>query len=205
MKKLILGAALALSSVAFGSTWDVDTAHANAGFSVKHMAINTVVGRLGDVKGTVELDDKDITKSKIDVTIDVNGINTGVGKRDDHLKSPDFFDVAKNPTATFKSTKIEKAGEKLKVTGDLTMHGITKPVTLDAEVTGEMESPFMKGMMIRAVAATGTINREDWDLKWNKPLANSKFLVGTEIKLNIDVELMKKPAAAPAAPAPAKK
>ncbi len=203
MKKLIVAAVAAVSSLAFAGTWEVDSAHASAGFTVKHMMISNVSGRLGDVKGTVEMDEKDMTKSKVDVSIDVGGINTGMAKRDEHLKSPDFFDVAKNPTATFKSTKIEKAGDKYKVTGDLTMHGMTKPVTLDAEISAEMESPFMKGMMVRAVSATGTINREDWGLGWNKPLANNGVVVSKDVKLTIDAEIAKKPAAAPAAPAKA--
>lgn len=207
MKKLILLAAFALSATSFASTWDIDTAHASAGFTVKHLGITNVNGVLGPVTGTIELDDKDITKSKLNVSIDVKGIDTRNGKRDDHLKSPDFFDVEKNPTATFKSTKIEKAGEKLKITGDLTMHGITKSVTLDAEVSGEVENPFSKGMT-RAATATGVLNREDWGLKWNAPLANNGLVVGKEVKLTIEAELMKKDAAAkPAdkAAAPAKK
>ena len=131
MKKLILTAALTASSFAFASTWEVDSAHAAANFAVKHMMVSNVNGSLGDVTGKVEVDDKDVTKSKVDVTIDVKGLNTKQTKRDDHLRSPDFFDVEKFPTATFKSTKIEKGeGAKLKVTGDLTLHGVTKSIEI---------------------------------------------------------------------------
>ncbi len=204
MKKLILLAAFALSATSFASTWEIDTAHASAGFTVKHLGITNVNGVLGPVTGTVELDDKDVTKSKLNVSIDVKGIDTRNGKRDDHLKSPDFFDVEKNPTATFKSTKIEKAGEnKLKITGDLTMHGVTKAVTLDADLSAEAENPFTKGMT-RAATATATLNREDFGLKWNMPMANNGFVVGKDVKLSIEVELMKKEAKA-ADKTPAKK
>lgn len=199
MKNLILAAALTVSSLAFASTWNIDPAHASANFTVKHMMITNVTGRLGDVKGSVELDDKDVTKSKVEATIDVAGINTNMGKRDDHLKSPDFFDVAKFATITFKSTKIEKTGEKLKITGDLTLHGVTKPVTLDTELSGEVKNPFSDATT-RAASATATINREDFGLAWNKPMANSGLLVGKDVKISLEIELTKKEAAA-AAPA----
>lgn len=191
MKKLLLSLALFASSLALATTWDVDTAHAQANFTVKHMMVTNVTGNLGDVKGTVDLDDKDVTKSKVEVTIDVAGLNTKMAKRDEHLRSPDFFDAAKFPTITFKSTKIEKDGEKLKVTGDLTMKGVTKPVTLEAELSKEVENPFSKAPT-RAVSATGSLDREQWGLTWNKPMANSGLLVGKEVKLSIDVELTKK-------------
>jgi polyisoprenoid-binding protein YceI len=206
MKKMILTAALAVSSLAFASSWEIDTTHASANFSVKHLGVSNTTGQLGPVTGMVELDDKDVTKSKIELSIDVNGIDTRNQKRDDHLKSPEFFDVAKFPKATFKSTKIEKAGEKFKVTGDLTMHGVTKSVTMDAEVTGEVENPFSKGVA-RAVTVSGVLNREDFGLSWNAPMANNGFVVGKEVKVMFEAELAKKMPAAPAAkaPAPAKK
>lgn len=203
MKKTLFAAVLAFSSVALASTWEVDPTHASANFSVKHLGITNVTGQLGPVSGSVEVDDKDVTKSKINLSIDVKGIDTRNQKRDDHLRSADFFDVEKNPTATFKSTKVEKVSDtKLKVTGDLTMHGITKPVTLDTEVTPEVENPFSK-TATRAVSATGTISREDWELKWNQPIANNGLLVGKEVKITFEAELMKK--AAPAAKTSAKK
>ena len=201
MKRFIVSAVLALSSLALAGTWEVDSAHASANFTVRHMMVSNVNGTFGAVKGTVELDEKDLTKSKVDVTIDTTGVNTGNAKRDEHLRSGDFFDVAKFPTATFKSTKIEKAGDKLKITGDLTLRGVTKSVTLDAEVSAEA-NPFGKGL-VRGATATGTINREDFGLTWNKPLANNGLLVSKEVKVSIELELMKKEAAA--APAPAKK
>ena len=126
MNKLMLTAALTVSSFALASTWDIDTAHAAANFSVKHLAISSVNGTLGDVTGKVEMDDKDFTKSKVEVSVDLKGINTKQSKRDDHLRSPDFFNAAQFPTATFKSTKVEKAADGWNVTGDFTLRGKTK-------------------------------------------------------------------------------
>lgn len=202
MHKTLLSAALLLSSLSFASTWEIDTAHATAGFTVKHLMVSNVTGRLGEITGKVELDDKDITKSVVEATIDVTKLDTNVAKRDEHLRSPDFFDVAKFPSITFKSTKVEKNGERLKVTGDLTMHGVTKPVTLDVEVSPEVKHPMMPAM-VRAATATGVLNREDFGLKWNKAMANNGVVVGKEVKLALEIELVKKDAMAP--PPPAKK
>ncbi|HEY1087536.1 MAG TPA: YceI family protein [Archangium sp.] len=208
MKKLLLTAALTLSSLSFAGAYDIDTAHAAANFSVKHLGVSSVNGNLGDVTGTVDLDEKDVTKSKVNATIDVKGINTKQGKRDDHLRSPDFFDVEKFPTITFKSTKVEKGeGNKLKVTGDLTMHGVTKAVVLDGELAPEVANPF-SGAKTRGFSATTMLNRKDYGLNWNKALETGGVLVGEDVKVAIEAELTPKaPAAAPAkaAPAPAKK
>jgi len=205
MKNVIVTAALALTSSAFAATWEIDSSHASANFSVKHLGVTNVNGTLGVVSGKFEADDKDLTKSKIEASIDLKAIDTKFGKRDDHLRSPDFFDVEKFPALTFKSTKIEKVSDtKLKITGDLTMHGVTKPVTLDAELSGEVKNPF-SGTMTRAVAATGVLNRQDWGLKWQAP-AEAVKVVGDEVKISIEAELAKKEAAAaPAKGAPAKK
>jgi polyisoprenoid-binding protein YceI len=204
MKKLILSAALTLSSFAFASTWEIDTAHASANFAVKHLAVSTVNGTLGDVTGKVELDDKDVTKSKIEASIDVKGINTKQAKRDDHLRSKDFFEVEKFPAITFKSTKIEKGeGNKLKVTGDLKIKDVTKSVVLDGELAPEVANPFSKAKT-RGFSGTATINRKDFGLTWNMALETGGVLVGDDVKVSIEAEVVKKEAAAPAA-APAKK
>lgn len=198
MKKIILAAALTVSSFAFASSWDIDSAHAAANFAVKHLAISTVNGTLGAVTGKVELDDKDVTKSKIEASIDVKGINTKEPKRDDHLRSKDFFEVEKFPNITFKSTKIEKGeGNKLKVTGDLTIKGVTKPVTLDGELTPEVANPFSKAKT-RGFSGTTSINRKDFGLTWNVALETGGVLVGDDVKINVEAELIKKEAAAPA-------
>lgn len=204
MKKLILSAALTLSSFSFASTWDIDAAHAAANFAVKHMMVSTVNGTLGDVTGKVEVDDKDITKSKIDVSIDVKGINTKQVKRDEHLRSADFFDVEKFPAITFKSTKIEKGeGSKLKVTGDLKIKGVSKSVVLDGELSAEVANPFTKAKT-RGFSGSTTINRKDFGLSWNAALETGGVMVSEDVKVTVEAEVTKKEAAAPAA-APAKK
>jgi polyisoprenoid-binding protein YceI len=195
MKKALL-AALVFSVPALASNWTAEQTHAKAYFSAKHMMLSTVTGEAGTVTANLNLDDKDVTKSKVDATIDLNELKSGVEKRDQHLKSPDFFDVAKFPKMTFKSTKVEKAGEKLKVTGDLTIKDKTKPVTLDVEVLPEVMNPFSK-QATRGFVATGTINREDFGLTWNMPLANGGVVVSKDIGLRIETEFVKaEPAAA---------
>jgi polyisoprenoid-binding protein YceI len=163
--------------------------------------VSTVKGRFEKIKGTVELDDKDVTKSTVDVTIDLTSVNTNEPKRDIHLKSPDFFDIAKFPAATFKSTKVQKAGKnKLKVTGDLSLHGVSKPVVLEVEgPTDPYKTPF--GTTVRGVHATAKIDRKDFEIGWNKVLDNGGVLVGNEVSLDLNAELTEKAAAAPAKPA----
>ncbi|MFY2563968.1 YceI family protein [Corallococcus terminator] len=194
---------VALPSLAMATTWEIDSAHSGAEFSVKHMMVTNVKGSFGNVKGAVNLDDKDVTKSTVEATIDATTINTNNAKRDEHLKAPDFFDTAKFPTITFKSTKVEKAGEgKLKVTGNLTMHGVTKPVVLD--VTGpSKESKDPWGNTRTGVEATTKLNRKDFGLAYNQALETGGVAVGEEVTVNLDLALTKKADAA--APAPAKK
>lgn len=200
MKKLLLAAALTLSSLATASTWTIDAAHANAAFAVKHLMVSTVTGRLGEVAGKVELDDKDLTQSKIEVTVDVKGLDTRNQKRDDHLRSKDFFEVEKFPAITFKSTKIEKgAGVAIKVTGDLTIKGTTKPVVLSGELTEEVANPFSKAVT-RGFSGTTTISRKEFGLTWNVAMEKGGVLVGDEVKITVEAEAIKQ-GAAPAAPA----
>lgn len=203
MTKMMLSAVLAISSLAFGATWEIDTAHAAANFAVRHMMISQVHGTLGPVSGKVELDEKDITKSTVSASIDAKGIDTRNQKRDEHLRSKEFLDVEKFPAVTFKSTKIEKGATEtqLKITGDLTIHGVTKSVTLDAELSAEVANPFTK-VAVRAVSASTTINRRDFGLNWQAPMANNGVVVADEVKITIEAEVTK--AAPPAAPAPKK-
>jgi polyisoprenoid-binding protein YceI len=191
MNKLVTAlAVLSLAGSAAASTWKSDAAHAKAGFSAKHMMVSTVHGELGPITSTIELDDKDLTRSKIDATIDATKLNTGIEKRDAHLKGPDFFDTAKFPNVTFKSKKIEKAGDKYKVTGDLTIKDKTKEVVLEAAVSPEIANPFTKAMT-RGVSATGSLNREDWGLVWNMPMGTDGVVVSKDIKLELDLEYIK--------------
>lgn len=200
MKRLAAAALSLLSVSAFAATWDIDSSHTAAKFSVKHMMVSDVQGTLGRVTGTIDLDDKDVTKSKVDLSIAIDP-QTQEPKRDTHLKSPDFFDAEKFPKATFKSSKVEKAGDnKLKVTGALTLKDVTKDVTLDVTLTPEVVNPFTKAPT-RGAIATATINRTDWGLKWNAPMANSQFVVGNDVKIEFVTELAPAAKAAPAAPA----
>lgn len=194
---------LAAPSFAFASEYDVDSAHSSAQFSVKHMMVSNVRGAFSKVTGKANIDEKDITKSTVEATIDATTVNTNEPKRDEHLRSPDFFDTAKYPTITFKSTKVEQAGQNLKVTGDLTLHGVTKPVVLDVEgFTAEAKDPW--GNTKRGGTATTKINRKDFGLGWNKALETGGVVVGEEVAITLDLELNKKQAPAPAAAAPAK-
>ena len=174
------------------NTWTVDTGHSAAGFSVRHLMVSTVRGTLGPVRGTVEYDGKSVDSVKADITIDVTGINTGVTNRDNDLKSPNFFDVAKFPTATFKSKRVEGAGAgKFKLVGDLTLHGVTKEVTLDVEAPSTPIKTQQGGLKIGG-SATTTINRKDFGLQYNSVIEAGP-VVGDEIKVTIDVEANKKP------------
>jgi polyisoprenoid-binding protein YceI len=187
-----LAAALSLPAAAANSNWQVDPAHSSAQFSVRHMAISTVRGAFSKVSGTVVLDDKDISKSTVDVTIDANSVDTREPNRDNDLRSDKFFDVAHFPTMTFKSTKVEQlAPGKLKVTGDLTIRGTTKEVVLDVEgPTAPVKDPW--GNVRAAASASSRINRQDFGVKWNAALDNGGVVVGDEVSIVIDVELVKK-------------
>jgi polyisoprenoid-binding protein YceI len=207
-----LTASMARAADATTTTWEIDPTHSSAEFSVRHMMVSNVKGQFGKITGEVSLDDKDPRKSTANVLIDATTIDTREPKRDAHLKSPDFFDVTKFPTITFKSTKVEKAGKaKFKLTGDLTIHGVTKSVVLSVDGPTADVKDIMGGLS-RGAEITGKINRKDWGLTWNKPLeAAGGVLVGDEVSLDIAVELHQKKevpppatAVAPAAPAAAK-
>lgn len=191
MKKLLatLAAALPALVLAAPATWNVDASHSTAGFAVKHLVISTVRGEFRTFSGVVKLDDVDPTKSTVDATLDVNSLDTHVADRDTHLKSPDFFDVAKYPTITFKSTKVAKAGKgALKVTGDLTLHGVTRPVTLDVLPSAEVKG--MYGETRRGFAATTKIDRKSFGLTWNK-VVEAGPAVGDEVTIALDLEVVK--------------
>ena len=192
MKKLVVTLLAIFApalSFAAPTTWNVDAAHSRVGFAVKHLVISNVRGEFGAYQGKLVLDDADVTRSTVEATIDVNSVNTKVADRDAHLKSPDFFDVAKYPSITFKSTKVAKAGkDQLKVTGDLTLHGVTKPVVLDVSTSPEVKG--MYGETRRAFAATTKISRKDYGLTWNK-LVEAGPAVGDEVTIALDLELVK--------------
>ncbi len=198
-RAVLAAATLVVPSFALAANWEIDASHSAASFAVKHLMVSTVRGGFSGVKGVVKVDEKDVTKSTVEATIDASTINTLDAKRDEHLKGADFLDVAKFPTLTFKSTKVEKAKDGLKVTGDLTLHGVTKPVVLNVEgPTQAVKDPW--GNTKSGATATTTLNRKDFGLTWNKALEAGGVVVGDEIKVTLDLELSKKDAA-PAAPA----
>jgi len=188
---IALAAMLSLPAAAATSQWQIDAHHSAAQFAVKHLMISTVRGEFHGVTGTINWDDQDITKSTVDVTIDATSVDTREPDRDKDLKSENFFDVAKYPTMTFKSKKIVQAGAgKLKVTGDLTMHGVTKEVTLDIEgPTPPIKDPW--GNTRVALNATTTVNRQDFGVKWNKTMDGGGVVVSDNVNITIDAELVK--------------
>ncbi|HYY05028.1 MAG TPA: YceI family protein [Candidatus Limnocylindria bacterium] len=195
MRRLLIVVALALPAFAQAATWTLDPAHTSVQFSVRHLMVSTVRGAFGKVTGSVEADEKDLTRSKIQATIDTASIDTRVEKRDAHLKSPDFLDVARYPTITFVSKRIEQADPgHFKVTGDLTLHGVTREVSLDVEgPTPEIKDP--RGNTRAGAQATTKINRKDFGVVWNQVLETGGVAVGDEVTITIDVEATKDKAA----------
>jgi polyisoprenoid-binding protein YceI len=179
---------LGLSAHAQTSTWTIDPAHSSAGFVIRHMGVSNVRGSLGAVTGTIVLDEKDVTKSTVSATIDATNLSTSNDMRDKDLKSPNFFDVAKNPNLTFKSTSIAGGGGKLKVTGDLTLGGVTKSVTLDADGPSPPQKG-MRGKTVSGFSATGLIHRADFSFgpKYAPPM------LGDDVNITIDLEIDKAP------------
>lgn len=195
----LAAALLAAPAFAAPTAYDIDTAHSNASFAVKHMMVSTVRGEFGKVEGKVAWDSANLAKSAIEATIDASTISTRDEKRDGHLKSADFFDVANHPKITFKSTKVEKGAKgHFKVTGDLTIRGNTKPVVLDVEgPTAEVKDP-MGNTKVGASAKT-RINRKDFGVAWNKSLDNGGVVVSDDVDIQIDLELKKESPAGDAA------
>lgn len=172
------------------SKWQIDPAHSEADFTIKHMGISNVHGRFGSVNGTLALDEKDIARSNVNATIDVTSVDTGVAQRDQHLKSPDFFDVAKFPQMTFVSKGLSNVNGQLQLNGDLTIHGVTKPVALALEgPSKEQLDPY--GKIRRAFSGTTTIHRQDFGLTWNGNLKSGDSVVGDDVKVELDIELIK--------------
>jgi polyisoprenoid-binding protein YceI len=179
-----------LSAFAQTSNWNIDPAHSTAQFTVRHLGISNVTGNFTKVTGSVVLNDKDITQSQVSASIDVNSVDTRVEKRDQDLRSPNFFDVEKYPTIEFKSKRIVSSGGKLQVIGDLTIHGTTREVTLDVDgPTPEINDPW--GNLRRGISATTAINRKDFNLLYNKLLGTGEAAVGDKVKIQIDAEMVK--------------
>jgi polyisoprenoid-binding protein YceI len=173
------------------SDWKIDPAHSTAQFTVRHFGISNVSGIFTKVTGNVALNEKNIAQSQVDASIDVSSVDTHVENRDKDLKSPHFFDAEKYPTIDFKSKRIVRSGDKLQVIGDLTMHGATREVTLD----GEGPTPEIVdqgGNARRGFSAATSINRKDFNLTYNNTLKSGEAAVGDIVKIQIDVEMVKK-------------
>lgn len=170
--------------------WNIDTAHTSIEFAVRHMMVTTVRGTFGGVTGFVDYDEDAVGASVVDVTIDTSTVNTHVGDRDNHLRSPDFLDVANHPTMTFKSTQVTPKGRAAaSIEGDLTIRGTTKKVTLEAEFFGTQTSNW--GDVRAGFQGTTKINREDWGLTWNQALEAGGVLVGKDVTLTIDLQVIR--------------
>ncbi len=182
---------MGLSAVAQTATWTIDPNHSTAQFTVRHLGISNVTGSFTKVSGAVNLDEKDIAQSQVNASIDVNSVDTRVEARDKDLRSPNFFDVEKYPTIEFKSKKIVNAAGKLQIIGDLTIHGTTREVTLDADgPTPAVSDPW--GNWRRGISATTSINRKDFNLVYNKLLGTGEAVVGDTVKIQIDAEFLRK-------------
>jgi polyisoprenoid-binding protein YceI len=169
-------------------TWKIDPSHTTAGFVARHLMVTKVRGRFASLQGAIEITE-DPTQSTVEITIDTPSVDTRDEKRDEHLRSPDFFDVEKFPYITFKSSKVEQHGGDWKVSGDLTIKDVTRPVVLDVEYEGTVTDPW-GGERIGFTAST-EVDREDWGLTWNVPLEAGGVLVSRKVKLELEVEAVK--------------
>jgi polyisoprenoid-binding protein YceI len=191
MKKLFSVAALlafaSLPCLAQTTTWQVDPAHTNSQFAVRHLGISTVRGQFTKTTGQIQLDEKDVTKSQVEVAVDTTTLDTRVTGRDNDVKGPNYLDVEKFPTMSFKSTRVASAGEgKLRLTGDLTLHGVTKEVTFDVDgPTAAITDPWKN--LRRGASATTTINRHDFGIN------GGGAAVGDNVTITIDLEFIRKP------------
>lgn len=200
MKKNLLSLALAAvlgaaTLPALAETWSVDASHSTVGFSVRHLMVSNVKGTFDKFTASVDGSPADPAAAKISATIEVGSVNTRDPKRDDHLRSADFFDAAKFPQMTFASTKVEKvSATKAKLTGNLTLRGVTKPVVLDVEYTEPVKSPWGKSVV--GATATGKINRKDFGVNWSKALDGGGLVVADEVTIQLELELIRQDAPA---------
>jgi polyisoprenoid-binding protein YceI len=176
---------------AISMAWNIDAAHSHVTFSIRHMIVSTVKGRFNVLSGTLEINPANPANSWVQAEVDAASIDTGESNRDKHLQAPDFFDVEKYPKITFKSTKVEPVRDnEYKVTGDLTMHGVTKLVVFDVEYSGEVKDPY--GFRRAGFSGKTKINRKEWGLTWNALLEAGGAMVGDEVKIEIDLEAVTK-------------
>ena len=179
------------------SQWVIDVSHSAIHFSVRHMVIAKVRGRFARWSGTIQLDEQDLTRSSVDVRIEAGSIDTQVADRDAHLRSADFLDVARYPEMTFRSTRIEREGEAYRVIGDLELRGVVRPVVLEAEFAGTGKDPW--GNVRAGFSAKASLDRRQFGLLWNAALETGGVLVGDKVEIGVELEAVKKVAAAPVA------
>jgi polyisoprenoid-binding protein YceI len=175
------------------SNWTIDASHSGIHFIARHLVFTKVRGSFKSFRGTIQLDESDLTKAAVEATIDAASIDTGEPKRDGHLTSPDFFDAAQFPQLSFKSTSIEKSGDAYKVHGDLTIHGVTKAVTLDTHYEGKVKDPW--GGERLAFSTKTSVLREDFGLTWNQVLEAGGVMVGSKIEIEIEIQATRAQAA----------
>ena len=169
--------------------WQIDVTHTHIGFTVKHMMVSTVRGHFKEYRGTVNIDPADFTRSTIEGEVDVASIDTGVGQRDDHLRTNDFFDAPNHPKITFKSTKIEGKGDgEFAVHGDITIRGVTRPITFDVEFNGTSKNPW--GKTVSGIAARATLNRKDFGVNYNAVLEVGGVAISEKVKLELEAEFV---------------
>lgn len=181
-------------------TWQIDFSHSQIQFSVRHMMISKVRGTFEQFSGSINYDEVNPTNTIVDIAVDITSINTRDEQRDAHLRSADFFDAENFPMMTFKSTRVEQVNKHNgRLYGDLTIRGVTKPVVLDVTYEGQAQSPW--GTTSAGFSATGKINRKEWDMQWNAALETGGVLVGDDVTISIELELVKQPEAEAAATA----
>jgi polyisoprenoid-binding protein YceI len=185
-----VGFLLTLQPAMAQNSWNIDASHSSVQFQVRHLMISNVRGEFGEMSGQIQFDGEDCSTVEADVVIQVASIDTREAKRDEHLRSADFFDAASYPTITFKSKRVEDVNDKnFKLVGDLTMRGVTKEITLDVEAT-----PVIKGMRGEArvgAHATARLNRQDYGIKWNRALDAGGVVVSNEVRITLDLELIR--------------
>jgi polyisoprenoid-binding protein YceI len=190
MKKFWLAMICLVPAAMSAAEYKIDASHSSAQFSVRHLMVSNVKGEFAKVTGSANWDPNNLAASSVTAVIDASSVNTREPKRDEHLKSPDFFDVAKFPSLQFTSKKFYREGGAVKIAGDLTIHGVKRPVVLNLDgPTAEVKDPW--GMQRMGASATTKINRTDFGLVWNKALEAGGVMVGDEVAITLDIELVR--------------
>ncbi|HEX9156723.1 MAG TPA: YceI family protein [Syntrophales bacterium] len=189
---LLVCLAMGMPLIAGAATYQLDTDHSSIQFKIRHLTVSNVTGAFNKMKGSASVEGEDLATLKVEVTIDAASVDTGHPKRDEHIRTADFLDVAKYPTITFVSKKVVKADPgKLRITGDLTLHGVTREITVELEgPTPEIKDPW--GNFRRGATGTAKIDRRDFGITWNKALDTGGLVVGNEVGIQVDIEWVRK-------------